>query len=73
MDCVMAQTYLTRRGETLDAIAYRIYGTEQAVHAILAANPQVTYQPPELPSGLTLVLPDLPASAGQVQTVRLWA
>lgn len=68
----MARTYLTRNGETLDAIAYRVYGDEQAVHALLAANPHVTRQPAELPSGLTLVLPDVPTSAGAVQTVRLW-
>jgi phage tail protein X len=68
----MARTYLTRHGEVLDAIAYRVYGTEQAVHALLAANPHVTRHGAELPSGLTLVLPDLPVSAGQVRTVRLW-
>lgn len=67
------QTYLTRHGETLDAIAWRVYGTEQAVHAILLANPGVTYQSAELPAGLLLTLPDAPASDRQVQTVRLWA
>ncbi|CAM3791891.1 tail protein X [Castellaniella denitrificans] len=67
------QTYLTRHGETLDAIAWRVYGTEQAVHAILKANPHVTYQPAELPPGLKLTLPDAPVSARPVQTVRLWA
>lgn len=68
----MARTYLTRDGETLDAIAYRIYGDEQMVHMILAANPQITMLPPKLPSGRTLILPDAPPSSGQVKTVRLW-
>ena len=69
----MTQTYLTRDGETLDAIAYRVYGTEQAVHALLAANPQVTRQGAELPAGLTLALPAPPAATTQPATVRLWA
>jgi len=68
----MAQTYLTRTGETLDAIAYRVYGTEQAAHAILAANPRVAQQPAKLPAGLTLTLPDLPTTAAPPSTVRLW-
>ncbi|MGE4339444.1 MAG: tail protein X [Pigmentiphaga sp.] len=68
----MARTYLTREGETLDAIAYRFYGDEQMVHMILAANPAITILPAKLPSGRILILPDAPASAGQVKTVRLW-
>lgn len=68
----MARTYLTREGETLDAIAYRIYGDEQMVHMILAANRDAIALPPKLPSGQILILPDAPPSAGQVKTVRLW-
>lgn len=69
----MAQTYLTRDGETLDAIAYRVYGTEQAVHAILAANPGAADQPTRLPAGLTLTLPDAASTTSQPATIRLWA
>lgn len=69
----MAQTYLTRDGETLDAIAYRVYGTEQAVHAILAANPGTADQPAKLPAGLTLVLPDAASTTATPSTIRLWA
>ncbi|WP_322999954.1 tail protein X [Castellaniella sp.] len=67
-----SRTYLTRDGEVLDAIARRVYGTEKAVHAMITANPQIAHLPPELPGGLTLVLPDLPPAAPQAQTVRLW-
>lgn len=69
----MSRTYFTREGETLDAIAHRVYGNARAVHALLDANPLISRQPERLPAGLTLVLPDLAPAPGQaVQTVRLW-
>jgi phage tail protein X len=63
--------YLTREGEVLDAIAYRLYGTEQAVHDLLAANPWIAQTPARLPAGLRLTLPPRPAAV-KVRTIRLW-
>lgn len=68
----MSAIYLTRAGEVLDAIAWRVYGTEQAVRDLLAANPQATFLPACLPAGIQLTLPDRPALATPVETVRLW-
>jgi len=67
------QTYLTRDGEVLDAIAYRVCGSEHAVHALLAANPQVAHHPARLPAGVLLRLPALiPPTAQTTRTIRLW-
>lgn len=69
----MSSTYLTRHGEMLDAIAQRIYGTTQAVHDLIKANPSISRHGPRLPAGLVLTLPDLPSGAGPAaQTIRLW-
>ncbi|MDZ4377995.1 MAG: tail protein X [Xanthomonadaceae bacterium] len=62
--------YRTRDGDTLDAIAWRVYGRHGAVVALAEANPQVLATP-VLPVGMTLQLPDVPA-APHVATVRLW-
>jgi len=71
-----AQTYLTRDGEVLDAIAYRMCGSEHAVHALLAANPQVARHPAKLPAGVLLRLPaqspHAPIQTQPMHTVRLW-
>jgi len=68
------QTYLTREGDVLDAIAWRIAGSEYAVHALLAANPQLAHYPARLPAGLLLRLPAFdPPPAQTTRTVRLWA
>lgn len=68
----MAKTYRTADGEMLDAIANRVYGSCQAVHALLEANPHITRYGPRLPSGLTLTLPAVQDDAQPKQTVRLW-
>lgn len=68
----MARTYRTADGEMLDAIAKRVYGTCQAVHALIEANPHITRYGPRLPSGLTLILPQVQTDATPQQTVRLW-
>jgi phage tail protein X len=64
--------YLTREGEVLDVIAYRIYGTEQAVHDLIAANSWVVRYPARLPAGLKLTLPPKPITTPRVKTIRLW-
>ena len=70
----MSRAYVTRDGETLDAIAWRAYGSEAAVHALIGANPNASMVPERLPAGVVLILPDItPAPAGDVKTVRLWA
>lgn len=72
----MPRTYTTRDGDMLDLICYRAYGGRQAgaVEAVLEANQPINLsdQPPVLPRGITLVLPDLPSSVAEVRLVKLW-
>lgn len=70
----MIRTYMTKDGDTLDAIAWRAYGNEAAVHALIKANPMSSRLPEKLTAGIVLNLPDItPAPACDVKTVRLWA
>lgn len=68
----MARTYRTVDDEMLDAIAYRVYGTCQAVHALLDANPHVTRYGPRLPAGVVLDLPQASPDPTPPVAVRLW-
>lgn len=68
----MSRVYQTREGDVLDQIAQREYGTTDAVHDLLRANPRVSELPVRLPAGVRLVLPDRAKLATPVQTVRLW-
>lgn len=62
--------YRTRDGDTLDAIAWRVYGRHGAVTAIAEANPHALADA-VLAAGVTLHLPDI-ADTPRVATVRLW-
>ena len=64
--------YRTKANEILDAICYRYYaGRPGATEAVLEANPGLAHHGPQLPAGLIITLPDLPA-VQQAATVRLW-
>lgn len=65
--------YVTNAGDMLDHICWRHYnGTQSgAVEAVLAANRGLADQPPVLPPGLSIMLPDLPA-VKTTATVSLW-
>ena len=67
----MAARYRTVDGDVLDAICWRHYGREDAVPAVLAANPGLAATAPVLPAGIVVELPDLPAPAVP-GVVRLW-
>lgn len=71
----MGSIYTTSDGDRLDRIAKQAYGSEHYgnVEAILAANPGLADHPPLLESGVSIIMPDPPASSSQVaQTVNLW-
>lgn len=70
----MPRTYETRDGDMLDLIAWRHYGYHRGtVEALLEANRDLSAQPPVLPAGLIILLPDMPSQAEQrPKTVRLW-
>jgi len=54
--------YETRQGDTWDALALRIYGSDKLGHLLMQANPSLM-RLLFLPAGLTLSVPQLPASA----------
>lgn len=69
----MASEYLTREGDTVDYICWKFYGQQSgAVELVLDANRALADRGPLLPAGLTIVLPDLPKPAIDVQPLRLW-
>jgi phage tail protein X len=67
----MSQTYCTKDGDTVDAIAWLHYGREAAAVDILEANPRLADHGPILPAGVQVTLPDLPAPV-EPAAVRLW-
>lgn len=66
-------TYIAREGDTVDLIAWRYYGRQDArvVEQVLAANPHLADHGPVLPGGTELVLPAITTST-QSQGLRLW-
>lgn len=69
----MTIKYISREGDTVDLIAWRYYGRQDArvVEQLLAANPHLAGHGPVLPGGAELVLPEIQAST-QSQGLRLW-
>jgi len=51
------RTHVVRQGETLSAIARRVYGSAAAWRKIYEANRQTVSEPDRLQPGMTLVLP----------------
>ena len=68
-----AQKYIAGEGDTVDFIAWKFYGTQDArvVEQLLDANPGVADLGPELPGGTVLTMPDISTTA-QLQGKRLW-
>ena len=62
----------TVEGDVLDELCWRHYAREDAVPAVLNANPGLAALGPVLPPGRIVALPDLPPPARQVTAVRLW-
>lgn len=53
----MTKTYTTVQGDMWDSIAYKLYGSESGLNALLEANPAyMDYV--VLPGGLTLKVPE---------------
>ena len=64
--------YFTADGDVLDEICWRRYGREDAVPAVLAANPGLADAGPVLSAGVLIVLPRLPAAPRGLPAERLW-
>lgn len=65
--------YHSRDGDTLDSIAYAVYGRQDAglVEGLFEANRGVAALGPVLMAGIRLAIPDAP-EAPIAQEVRLW-
>lgn len=71
-----AQTYRTRAGDMVDAIAFKHYGSDDTAYIalILEANPGLAKQGPVLPYGLAIKLPEsAKAAAGVENAITLWS
>lgn len=53
----MANTYTTIQGDMWDSIAYKVYGRETGMTALLEANQQYRHIA-VFPAGVTLVVPE---------------
>ena len=53
----MSKTYITSQGDMWDSIAYKLYGTEAGMNALLEAN-QEAARTVVFPSGVVLAVPD---------------
>jgi phage tail protein X len=66
-------SYYTKDGDTLDTICHRHYGASSGyVEAVLEANRNLAAQGAILPSGMMILLPDLPELKPYKATLRLW-
>ncbi|CCO22234.1 tail protein X [Maridesulfovibrio hydrothermalis] len=66
--------YLTADKDMLDALCFKFYGREDAVTAVLEANPGLGRKGPVLEAGITIIFPDLPEATTEpdTATVKLW-
>lgn len=55
----MAGKYTTTQGDVWDLISYRVYGDEGFIAQLIAANPEHRHSV-VMPSGIDLVIPDVP-------------
>lgn len=69
----MATIYKTIKGEMIDAICRRAYGSESGyVEAVLEANPGLAAFDAVLPIGTVIRLPDIPKASKVVPVISLW-
>lgn len=68
------QTYTASDGDTVEYVAWRVYGTQdgRVVEKLLEANPGVADLGPTLPAGTQLYLPTIDTKAERTG-VRLWS
>lgn len=69
----MTTTYTSREGDMVDAVVWSQYGRTdgQIVEQVLDANPALADHGPELPAGVTIILPDVQQASSQ-KALRIW-
>ena len=68
----MAIQYRTKEGDVLDEICYSYYGSSQAIHAVLEANPGLAENGTVFEAGVEIILPDYSAEEEEDEDV-LWS
>lgn len=73
----MAVYYTTRQRDRLDRICFGWYGTLTGtiLERVLAQNPGLASQPPVLPAGVEIYLPDAPKNQSnitKISRIKLW-
>ncbi len=66
--------YITRDGDVIDAVCWRVFGrTAGVVEEVLALNPGLASYPEVLPPGVSIILPPSPAvPAPAKRELSLW-
>lgn len=69
----MSQQYRASEGDTLDYIAWKVYGTQggQVVEKLVDANPGLADLGPQLPAGTIVTCPAIDTTQ-KAAGVRLW-
>lgn len=69
----MAETYVTRQGETVDLACRAYYGrTRDVTEAVLSANPGLAKLGPVLPMGTKILMPVVAQKSAAAELVKLW-
>ena len=63
-------TYITKKGDVLDWIVWRHYGTISVLEKVMQANPNVTDE--KLEAGIEIQLPYFEVTQKICSEVRLW-
>jgi phage tail protein X len=70
---LMATTYTTRQGETIDLACFAYYGrTAKVVEAVLEANRGLSALGPILPLGTQIIMPEMPSTSTAKSLTSLW-
>ena len=65
--------YTTIDGDMIDQVVFAYYGThEGTTEAVLDYNRDLAARPPTLPSGVTILLPEITIEDKPVEQIRLW-
>ena len=66
--------YITRAGDVLDAICLKHYGNSNSerLAAVIEKNYWLREQPPVLPAGLEILLPDMPEQNLKAKAITMW-
>ena len=69
----LGQSFVSREGETVEALVWRALGTcaGRIIERVLDANAGLAALGPVLPSGTCVLVPEIPAAVA-VERVRLW-